>query len=145
MHKLIFFLFTTFMVQGIFSQAELTWDDFADVDFVPKYNEIYDTHFLAPTFGKKIKSYQGKQVKISGFFLDISGTGEIYLVSANPMASCFFCGGGGPETIIEVSFSKKPPFKTDQVVSVTGTLELNADDVDHCNYILKGATGQLLN
>lgn len=61
------------------------------------------------------------------------------------MASCFFCGGAGPETIIEVIFKKKPPFKTDQIVEITGILELNADDVDHCNYILKEATGKLIN
>ncbi|MBS9463948.1 homoserine dehydrogenase [Flagellimonas sp. 389] len=61
------------------------------------------------------------------------------------MASCFFCGAAGPETIIEVNFKEKPPFRTDQIVTVTGILELNRNNVDHCNYILKAATGQLIN
>ncbi|MEO1012967.1 MAG: hypothetical protein AAFX53_16835 [Bacteroidota bacterium] len=127
------------------AQEQLTWEDFADVSFVPEYNEKYDVHFLMPSFGEKISAYKGKQVLIKGYFLDISGSGEVFLVSQNPMASCFFCGAAGPETIIEVNFKEKPPFKTDQIVTVTGTLELNRNNVDHCNYILKEATGQLVN
>ena len=127
------------------AQEQLNWDDFADVSFKPVYSAIYDTNFLKPTFGDAIESYRGKEVSIQGYFLDITGSGDIYLLSRNPMASCFFCGGAGPETIIEISFEKSPPFHTDQVIRVTGILELNADDVDHCNYILTKAKGYLVN
>jgi len=126
------------------AQKQLTWEDFADVDFEPQYIEKYGAHFLMPTFGEKIQSYHGKQVSIKGYFLDISGNGEVFLVSQNPMSSCFFCGAAGPETIIEVHFNEKPSFKTDQIVVVTGFLDINEKDVDHCNYILKKATGQLV-
>ncbi len=142
-----FLLFCILLCIGTSAVAQklLTWEDFADVNFQAEFNEKYGVHFLMPTFGEKITSYKGKQVSIKGYFLDISGSGEIFLVSQNPMASCFFCGGSGPETIIEVSFKEKPPFKTDQIVVITGLLELNADNVDHCNYILKGASGSLVN
>lgn len=127
------------------AQKLLTWEDFADVNFEAEFNEKYGVHFLMPTFGKDIQSYQGKEISIKGYFLDISGSGEVFLISQNPMASCFFCGGSGPETIIEVSFKENPPFKTDQIVVVTGVLELNANNVDHCNYILNDASGRLVN
>lgn len=52
------------------------------------------------------------------------------------MSSCFFCGVGGPETAIELEFKNKPIFKTDDIITVTGTLKLNQDDVEHFNYIL---------
>ena len=133
------------MINGVFAQSELTWDDLADANFAPEFNEQYEVYFLMPTFGEKIKAYQGKEVKITGYFLDISGSGEVFLVSRNPMASCFFCGAAGPETIVEVNFKEEPPFKTDQIVTVTGKLELNPTDVDHCNYILHGASGVLMN
>lgn len=139
------FLFVTSIGFVATAQKQLTWEDFADVNFEAKFNEKYGVHFLMPTFGDKIQSYQGKYISIKGYFLDISGSGEIFLVSQNPMASCFFCGAAGPETIIEVTFKKKPPFRTDQIVTVSGLLQLNADDVDHCNYILKEASGQLVN
>ena len=145
MYKLFFLFLFPLMVQSVFAQLELTWEDFADVNFEPVYNEKYDVHFLMPKFGEKIKTYQGKQVRITGYFLDISGTGEVFLVSANPMASCFFCGAAGPESIVEVVFNEKPPFRTDQVVRVTGILQLNGNNVDHCNYILKKASGKLVN
>ncbi|WP_282163131.1 hypothetical protein [Ulvibacterium marinum] len=127
------------------AQEQLTWEDFADVSFEPVYNKKYDVNFLMPKFGEKIQSYQGKQVGIKGYFLDISGSGEVFLVSQNPMASCFFCGAAGPESIVEVAFKEKPSFKTDQIVKVMGILELNVNNVDHCNYILKEAEGQLVN
>ncbi|MEM8848261.1 MAG: hypothetical protein AAGD17_14270 [Bacteroidota bacterium] len=143
--RLLFFLLLICICFSGLAQKQLTWKDFADVNFQSQFNEKYGVHFLMPTFGEKIMSFKGKQVSIKGYFLDISGSGEIFLISQNPMASCFFCGGSGPETIIEVSFKEKPPFKTDQIVTVTGTLELNANDVDHCNYILTEATGRLAN
>ncbi|MEM9077321.1 MAG: hypothetical protein AAGC43_09785 [Bacteroidota bacterium] len=141
---LLFFMLLCFGSSAI-AQKQLTWKDFADVNFEAQFNEKYGVHFLMPTFGENISSFQGERISIKGYFLDISGSGEIFLISQNPMASCFFCGGSGPETIIEVSFKEKPPFKTDQIVIVTGQLELNADNVDHCNYILKEATGRLVN
>ncbi|MEL6916920.1 MAG: hypothetical protein AAFO99_04230 [Bacteroidota bacterium] len=138
-------LFTTFVGTVVTAQEQLTWEDFADVNFEPVYNEKYDVHFLMPKFGEKIKSYTGKKISIKGYFLDISGSGEVFLISQNPMASCFFCGAAGPETIVEARFKEKPSFKTDQIVTATGILELNANDVNHCNYILKEVTGQLEN
>lgn len=145
MYKIIVAVVLFGLGQVCFGQEKLTWDDLADVEFKPEYNEKYDVHFLMPTFGEKVKSYQGKKIEITGYFLDISGTGEVFLVSANPMASCFFCGGSGPESIVEVVFDKTPSFKTDEVVTVTGVFELNRDNVDHCNYILREASGELIN
>ncbi len=143
-HFFIVLLVSLVSSYGI-AQDQLDWDDFADVNFEPVYNEKYDVYFLMPKFGEKIQSYRGKQVSITGYFLDISGSGEVFLVSKNPMASCFFCGAAGPETVIEVSFEERPPFRTDQVVTITGVLELNRNNVNHCNYILKEASGQLVN
>ncbi len=144
MYKRFLLLFLFLVVQGVVAQSELTWQDLADATFAPEYNEKYEVYFLMPEFGKKIKAYDGKRIKITGYFLDISGSGEVFLISQNPMASCFFCGGAGPETIIEVNFKEKPPFRTDQIVTVSGVLELNPSDVDHCNYIMHGASGVLL-
>ncbi len=138
-------LFVTFAGVAATAQQQLTWEDFADVNFEQVYNEEYDVYFLTPTFGEKIKYYSGKQVRIKGYFLDISGSGAVFLISQNPMASCFFCGAAGPETIVEAHFKEQPSFKTDQIVTVTGVLKLNANNVNYCNYILKEAVGQLEN
>ena len=142
----LFFIvsFVVFSFSSILGQKQLTWEDFADVSFEPEYIEKYGAHFLMPSFGETIKAYDGAQVSIQGYFLDISGNGDVFLISQRPMASCFFCGGAGPETIVEVHFTEPPSFKTDQIVVVTGILKINERDVDHCNYILEKATGELV-
>ena len=145
MHKIIFpILFILFVQSNLFSQEQLGWQDLTNVSFNKVYSAKYGDYFLKPTFGVTIKSYEGAKIRIKGYFLDFSTEEEFYLISKNPMSSCFFCGGAGPETIVEVMFKQKTNFKTDQVVEITGILQLNSEDVDHCNYILKEATGKLL-
>ena len=129
----------------MFSQEKLTWDDLTDVSFSNVYSAKYGDIFMKPKFGPTVASYQGKRIRIKGYFLDFSiEDDEFYMISKNPKSSCFFCGGAGPESVMEIVFKGKPSFKTDKVVEVTGILELNVEDVDHCNYILKNATGKLV-
>ena len=142
--KILFILSFFILLSSEFTQAQenLTWKDFGDVRFYREFKAEYFRNFLVPVFGDHIKSLEGKEVSITGYFLDFSGEEEFLLVSKNPMASCFFCGGAGPQTIIEVHFKSKTSFKTDDIIRATGTLRLNKDDVDHCNYILENATGE---
>jgi len=146
MHKIVFItLFFTLISFNMFSQKKMTWDDFANVTFQNFYSAAYGEYFLKPTFGANIKSHEGSKIIIKGYFLDFSiEEDEFYLISKNPRSSCFFCGGAGPESVIEVVFKQKPKLEMDQIVEITGTLELNVDDVEHCNYILKEATARLI-
>ena len=145
MSKSLLFLTILLVMQGVSAQTELSWEDFADIDFEPAYNEFYEEYFLKPTFGDKIKAHQGDTINITGYFLDIAGDSKVLLVSKNPMASCFFCGASGPESVVEINFKTRPSFKTDQIVTITGVLVLNKYDVNHFNYILNNAKGKLAN
>tara|TARA_R110002049_G_scaffold47596_2_gene137094 strand:- start:251690 stop:252085 length:396 start_codon:yes stop_codon:yes gene_type:complete len=122
-------------------QVDLTWDDLAKVDYTEKYFPAYDSKFLYPEFSQEIINLEGKEVTLSGYYLDVDPNGELLILSKNPLASCFFCGNGGPETAVELQFKSKPDFKTDDVVLITGTLKLNKDDVEHFNYILTDCSG----
>ena len=67
-------------------------------------------------------------------------TGDIYVLSQNPYADCFFCGYGGPETAIELVL--KPghdDFLMDELVTVTGKFKLLYDDVTSGVYRLTDA------
>ncbi|MBC9798636.1 hypothetical protein [Sinomicrobium weinanense] len=132
------FLLTVFCMHA---QQEVTWQDLSDVSFESKYFKSSDDYFLVPDFGKSVKELEGEEISITGYFLSLSPEDGVYMLSQNPMASCFFCGGGGPESVLEIKFKEKPSFKTDEVVTITGKLKLNADDINHCNYILTGASG----
>lgn len=108
----------------------------ADVKFERTYLEDYAYYFLIPEFGETIKSIEGKQLEIKGYVLDLVEGGTTFLLSQHPMATCFFCGMAGPETIIELQFETKQTLKTDQIITVQGILALNKSDINHCNYIL---------
>lgn len=117
---------------------QLTWMDLKDVTFTDVYYEEADGYFMTPTFGQEIKKWAGKSIYISGYVIPISDS--IYVLSANPFSACFFCGNAGPESIMELQFTEYPrQFFTDEWVTFKGEFGINKDDIDHLNYILKGA------
>lgn len=140
---LILFLFISSI--SCLAQKKITWEDLSKVTFTEQYFPAYDQNFLKPTFSDSVKALEGKLVSITGYFLNVDPSGKLYILSKGPMSSCFFCGVGGPETAMELQFVSKPKFKTDNIIKVTGKLKLNADDVDHFNYILTECKGELVN
>ncbi len=128
-----------------FSQKKITWEVLAKVTFVDKYFPEFEQSFLYPNFSNEVKALAGKKITITGYFLNLDPEGAVYILSKNPMASCFFCGVGGPETAIELHFIETPPFKTDAIVTITGILQLNSDDINHFNYILNTSTSEKIN
>ena len=138
--NLIFILI--FCLEMAYSQDVLTqkinWGSLWDVKFVKKFNKQYELDFLYPTFGASLKKLEGNFVEIKGYVIPIEQ--NFYVLSAKPMAACFFCGGSGPESIIQLNFSTKQKYKTDQIITVKGKLRLNAENVDELNYILEDAS-----
>ena len=135
------YVFFLFVCSCCFSQQNVTWQDLAKIKFTDKYLSEYDASFMYPTFSASVKALKGKQITIKGYFLDVVAKENVYMLSKGPMASCYFCGQGGPESAIELEFINKQNFKTDDIVSITGILELNKDDIEHFNYILKECKG----
>lgn len=127
-----------------FSQQKVTWKDLSKVKFTEKYFAKYDDNFLQPEFSSSVKKLEGKQITITGYFLNIDPRGKLYILSKGPMSSCYFCGIGGPETAIELQSSFKQKLKTDDIVTITGTLKLNSIDVEHFNYILSDCKATLI-
>jgi hypothetical protein len=118
----------------------LTWKNLSDVRFAKKFNKQLGMYFLYPTFGESVVALEGKQIQIKGYLIPADPDNNIYVISAQPMSMCFFCGGAGPESIIELQLrNKKQRFKTDAVKTISGKLRLNAQDIEHLNYILEDA------
>jgi hypothetical protein len=130
-----------FAIQG-YAQETLTqkinWVTLRDVKFTKKFNKEYELDFLYPTFGSNLLKLQGKIVEIKGYVIPVNQ--NVFVLSAKPMASCFFCGGSGPESILQLNFATKNRFKTDQIITVKGKFRLNPDNVDDLNYILDDAS-----
>ncbi|RFS14348.1 DUF3299 domain-containing protein [Emticicia sp. C21] len=119
------------------SPQKITWKDLQDVRFRKKFNKQENMIFLYPLFGEKVKALEGKEVEIRGYMIPVNPNENIYVLSANPMAACFFCGGSGPESIIQLKLKNPKRLVTDEIWTVRGTLRLNADNIDELNYILQ--------
>lgn len=134
----VFAFATTFVV----AQGKTdTWNEFAKTKFEPKFHEKLGEYLFHPTFPAELKAMEGKEITVEGFYVPFAPEdGNYIIISKYPMSQCFFCGGGGPESIAEVNFAKNPgKFQVDDLITVKGKLKLNADNIDHVNFILEGA------
>jgi len=95
---------------------------------------------LSPTFGERVKAVDGQEVEISGFMVPLDVNASEYVLSGVTMNACFFCGGAGPESVMELEFTDETQeFETDQYLTFIGILRLNEDDLTKLTYILEGA------
>jgi hypothetical protein len=138
MKKLIFIFCLFIFAQSISVAQDLTWKALGDVKWERKYNKEYDEHINYPKFGGLISPYNNKEVVIKGYLLPVEVEGDYIVISAFPYQSCFFCGGAGVESVMEIYLKKKKTVKAMQI-KVRGKLQLNADDVNHLVYLLKDA------
>jgi hypothetical protein len=121
---------------------ELTWKLLEDVTFKDVYLESLESYYWKPTFGPTVKAAAGKPYFITGYVIPVDIDENFYVLSRYPFANCFFCGGAGPESVVDLRFKgNKParPYQTDERRTFAGTLRLNADDIYQMNYILDGA------
>lgn len=135
-----FFLFS--YSDGIAQHKKIDWAFLAKVEWGEKYFEEYDELVYYPNYSKDVLSLDSTLIEIEGYVIPVDIESGYYVLSANPFASCFFCGNAGPETVMELQFpaSMKDVFNTDEIVTFRGRLMLNWDDLEHCNYILQNAT-----
>ena len=124
-----------------FSQTSIDWVTLADVQFEQKLSEESGESYDLATFGEKVKALEGKEVILSGYVIPLDPLGLSFVLSRNPNATCFFCGGGGPETVVDIKV--KPgqikQYKMDERKTFRGILQLNPTNIKHFTYVLKMA------
>jgi hypothetical protein len=123
------------------------WEVFLKLRFDISYDRTTDDVVMKPLFIPEIKKYNHQIIEISGYIIpnDIvhgavgaRGNGSMFMLSAFPTATCFFCKGAGPESVMEV-YPKKPIPYSKSTVKIKGRLELNDYDYMKMAYILKDA------
>ena len=139
-----FFTLLAFFLCGnafLFAQNNITWSILADVKFEKKYSEDYGMNYDEATFGDQVKAYEGKEITIKGYMIPLDALGISYVLSKNNNANCFFCGGAGPETVIELNMlpGKVQRYKTDEIKTFKGILQLNVSNENQLTYVLKNA------
>ena len=120
---------------------ELTWQLLSDVEFRDVFLEELQAYYWKPTFGPKVKDAEGHDFYITGYVIPVDTDEDFYVLSRYPFANCFFCGGAGPETVVDLQFDGGAPreYATDERLTFAGNLLLNADDIYQMNYIIKSA------
>lgn len=131
----------SFSTLNTMAQSAKGWKILTDVTFEEQYDESIDGYWLIPNFGKQLRAHQNKPLTVEGYFIPIDPDDGFFVLSKFPYAACFFCGGAGPESVIELNVKKSEVehICLDQKVTFTGKLKLNRSDFDHCNYILQEA------
>jgi hypothetical protein len=116
----------------------LIWPKLYDIEFIKAKDKLGD--YDKPVFSVAAKSLQGKKVSLPGYMVPFESglRGTHFMFSSMPLNACFFCGVGGPETVIEV-YVKTPVNYSDKPVEISGVLKLNDKDPDKMIYILENA------
>lgn len=128
------------------SQAQTTkgmWATLSKVTFKKVYDDIIGYEKDVPIFSKAIKALNGKEITIKGYIIPVEGYKKqnYFVFSAFPYNMCYFCGGAGPETVMEVFTPKGTSIKyTAKPITIKGKLVLNSKDVSKLMYLLDEAT-----
>ena len=108
--------------------------------FKKEFDKVLGLKIDLPVFSKEVKEMAGKEVTIKGYIIPTDGykSQQEFVFSAFPYNMCFFCGGAGPETVMEVS-TKDPIKYTTEPIYLKGILKLNGSDVNRLIYSLEKA------
>ena len=133
-------LFAGALTLGAQATTESLWKTLAKITYRKEYDEFLGFKIDKPVFSEEIKALNGKEVTVKGFIIPVEGYKghKEFIFSAFPYSMCFFCGGAGPESVMEVT-AIEPVEYTADAIYLKGKLKLNADDVNKLMYALTDA------
>lgn len=113
------------------------WKDFFDIKY--EHKGVYGYY---PKFKAQHQKYHNKIVEISGYMYPLTEDKKqtFFMLSFFPIQQCFFCGGAGPESIVEVN-SPQGIRLTSKRIRLKGKLMLNTKNPERLFYILNDAVG----
>lgn len=116
------------------------WNQLAKITFRKEYDELMGFKVDKPVFSESVKDLAGTELTVKGYIIPVEGykSHKEFIFSAFPYNMCFFCGGAGPETVMEVEAAEAVKY-TAEKITLTGTLELNDSDINRLMYKLDNA------
>ncbi len=113
------------------------WKTLSKITYKKEYDEMLGFKVDVPVFSEDIQKLEGKEVVVKGYIIPVEGfkNHKEFIFSAFPYSMCFFCGGAGPETVMEI-YAKEAVKYTAEPVMLKGTLELNSTDINRLIYAL---------
>lgn len=116
------------------------WKALSRISYKKEYDELMGFKIDKPVFSEQIKALDGKEITIKGYIIPIEGykSHKEFIFSAFPYSMCFFCGGAGPETVMEVEASEGIKYSAD-AITLKGIIKLNDKDINRLMYKLVNA------
>ena len=116
------------------------WRTLSKITFKKEYDELMGFKIDVPVFSEAIQALEGKEVTIKGYIIPVEGYKghKEFILSAFPYNMCFFCGGAGPETVMEVVASEEIEYSA-EAVTIKGKLELNDSDINRLMFAMSDA------
>jgi hypothetical protein len=116
------------------------WNTLSKITFKKEYDELLGFKVDVPVFSEEVLALENQEVIIKGYIIPVEGykSHKEFIFSAFPYNLCFFCGGAGPETVMEVFATESVKYTTDPIY-LKGKLELNASDINRLMYALNNA------
>ena len=140
MMKKILFALTLVLSISLSADAQNPWKTLAKITFKKQYDEMMGFKVDVPVFSEQVKALDGKEITITGYIIPVEGykSHTEFVFSAFPYNMCYFCGGAGPESVMEV-YADEPVKYTATEVTLKGTLVLNSGDINRLIYALVDA------
>jgi len=144
MRLLLINLFLILIITGYGQKTEYTgfpslvWPKLYDIKYQTKQDDL--GNYEKPLFSDVVKALNGKTVTLPGYMVPFESglKGNHFILTSLPLNACFFCGVGGPETVIEVYLASAISY-TENPIEVRGILLLNDADPDQLIYRLTQA------
>ncbi len=145
-------ILSTFILLMIFSAAvfaqdkkkedpKRTWKTLSNITFKKEFDEFMGFKVDVPVFAPEVQALDGKEITIKGYIIPTEGykSHRAFVFSAYPYNMCYFCGGAGPETVMEVDADEDIKYTAEPVV-IKGILQLNSGDINQLIYSMTKAT-----
>lgn len=132
---MLFFGLATYQLYG---QQAMNWDILGQVEVSYEQDTIHNTWQMLPAYSEALLELDQKTITIRGYLIPTDITGGTFALSAFPFSSCFFCGGAGPESVMELHLSRKESFSTDHFDTFTGIFRIQHHP-DGFLYVLENA------
>jgi len=129
---------------GLLAQNDTpVWKTLAKISYKKDYDELLGFKVDKPVFSEDVKALAGQEIVLKGYIIPVQGyeSQTEFIFSAFPYNMCFFCGGAGPETVVEVVANEGIKYTADPIV-IKGKLNLNDKDVNRLMYQLTDVTLQ---
>ena len=116
---------------------ESVWKTLGKISYKKEYDELMGFKIDKPVFSEEVKKLNGKEITVKGYIIPVEGykSHTEFIFSAFPYSMCFFCGGAGPETVMEVEAKEAIKYSAESI-TIKGTLSLNDKDINRLMYKL---------